>query len=391
MKILAIGFGQCGGRIADEFNNLNNRSKSRRGIEIVTGAFAVNTDTADLSGLSSIKADNKHRILIGGGITKGHGVAKLNELGAEIARGDADKVIDAIRQVEHFYETDAIIVIAGSGGGTGSGAISVMAQRLKQRYVDKPVYAIIVLPFDHEQQVEERTIYNTGVCLKSISSVADAVFLIDNQRFVKKDSSLRNNVEKINQLIVEPFYNLLCAGEEKRKKHIGTKVLDAGDIMQTLSGWTVIGYGKAELSSIKLFSMSPKNFMKKSKETHKGAEAMEEAISELTLLCDPNEAMRALYLLSAPTEEMNVSIVQELGEYVKKLAPNAVIRSGDYPTERGMMDVTIILSQIRELDEVKEFYSKAIEVGQEINRKTATAEDGISETKEASKDIPTLI
>ena len=98
MKVLVVGFGQCGGRIADEFNRINNRSKSRRGIEIITGAFAVDTDTADLSGLSSVKADHKHRILIGGKRTRGHGVAKINELGAKIAREDADKVIDAIRK-----------------------------------------------------------------------------------------------------------------------------------------------------------------------------------------------------------------------------------------------------------------------------------------------------
>ena len=84
-------------------------------------------------------------------------------------------------------------------------------------------------------------------------------------------------------------------------------------------------------------------------------------------------------------------MVQELGEYVKKLAPNAIIRSGDYPTERGLMDVTIVLSQIKELEEVKDFYSQSIEVAQEIRRKTAVAEDSVSETEEASKDIPTLI
>lgn len=391
MKILVVGFGQCGGRIADEFNQLNNRSKRRRGIEIVTGAFAVNTDTADLSGLSSVKADHKHRILIGGERTRGHGVAKINELGAEIAREDADRVIEAIREVERFYEADAIMVIAGASGGTGSGAVSVMAQRFKQRYIDKPVYAIIVLPFEHEQEIEERAIYNTAVCLKSIYSVADAVFLIDNQRFIRKDSSLRNNIEEINQLIVGPFYNLFCAGEEKRKKHIGTKVVDAGDIMQTLAGWTVMGYGKAELSLIKLPSISPKNFMKKSTETDKVSKAMEEAVSELTLQCDPSEAMRALYLLSATAGEMNITMFKELGDYVKKLAPNAIIRSGDYPTERGLMDVVIILSQIRELDKVKEYYSKFAKVAQEIKRKTNATEKSISETEEAFKDIPTFI
>ena len=50
MKVVVMGFGQCGGRVADEFARLNNRARSHRGIEIVTGAFAVNTDAADLSG-----------------------------------------------------------------------------------------------------------------------------------------------------------------------------------------------------------------------------------------------------------------------------------------------------------------------------------------------------
>ena len=57
MKLVVIGFGQCGGRIADNFARLNRKARSRRGIEIVTGAFAVNTDAADLSGLSFIKSD----------------------------------------------------------------------------------------------------------------------------------------------------------------------------------------------------------------------------------------------------------------------------------------------------------------------------------------------
>ena len=74
MKIVVIGLGQCGGRIADEFAKLNNKAKRQRGIEIVTGAFAVNTDAADLSGLTAIKRDYQHRILIGGRKTGGHGV-----------------------------------------------------------------------------------------------------------------------------------------------------------------------------------------------------------------------------------------------------------------------------------------------------------------------------
>ena len=55
MKLMVVGFGQCGGRIADEFARLNRRARGQRGIDIITGAFAVNTDAADLSGLANIK------------------------------------------------------------------------------------------------------------------------------------------------------------------------------------------------------------------------------------------------------------------------------------------------------------------------------------------------
>src|SRR3990172_3768024 len=151
MKLVVIGLGQCGGRIADEFAKLNKRAISQRRIEIVTGAFAVNTDAADLSGLTAIKRDYQHRILIGGRKTGGHGVGKINELGAEIAREDADKVVDAIRTTRRLTEADAFLLIAGAGGGTGSGAIPVLTQQIKERFTDKPVYDLIILPFEHEE------------------------------------------------------------------------------------------------------------------------------------------------------------------------------------------------------------------------------------------------
>ena len=41
MKLVVIGFGQCGNRIADEFARLNRRARGHRGIEITPGVFAV--------------------------------------------------------------------------------------------------------------------------------------------------------------------------------------------------------------------------------------------------------------------------------------------------------------------------------------------------------------
>jgi cell division GTPase FtsZ len=229
--LVVIGLGQCGCRIADEFANLNKTACAQRGIQIVPGAFAVNTDAADLSGLKHIKPDYSYRILIGGRKANGHGVGKINEVGAEIAKSDGDKVIDSIRSVKSLFEADAFLLVASAGGGTGSGSIAIITKLVKERWPDMPVYDCIVLPFEHEQETEERTIYNCATCLKAVNSVADAVLLVDNQRYVAKDFSLMNNLSKINSTIVSPFYNMLCAGEEKKQKYIGAKTLDAGDIV----------------------------------------------------------------------------------------------------------------------------------------------------------------
>ena len=391
MKLVVIGFGQCGGRIADEFARLNRRARGYRGIEIITGAFAVNTDAADLSGLTSIRSDYQHRILIGGRKTGGHGVGKINELGAEIAAEDGDKIVDAIRTARRFFESDAFLLIAASAGGTGSGAIPVITQLIKQRYMDKPVYNLIILPFEHEETTEERTIYNSAVCLKSVNAVADAIILVDNQRYVRKDFSLRNNLAKINALMVEPFYNILCAGEEKKPKHIGAKMLDAGDIIQTLVGWTVIGYGKSPLPLIRLPFERTHNFRKKSTETHKGIHAMDEAISELSLRCNPKDAGRALYLLSAPAKEMNMDLIKELGDYLRDLAPEATIRNGDYPRERGVLDVAVILSELNTVDKVTDYYNKSAGFLSTIKERQEEVKGKLREIEDASKDIPSLL
>lgn len=389
MKLLVIGFGQCGGRVADEFARLGMRARINRKLEIITGTFAVNTDVADLTGLYNIKPDYQHRILIGGQKTSGHGVGKINELGAEIAKEDSDKVIDAIRSSEQFSETDAFLLIAGAAGGTGSGAIPTLTQCLKERYIEKPIYNLIVLPFQHEEEIEGRTIYNSATCLKSIYLVADAVFLIDNQRYISQDSSIRSNLSKINALIAEPFYNLLCAGEEKKPQYIGSRILDAGDIIQTLSGWTVIGCGKSQTSRSRSPFERKSDFRGKVTGTQRGVHAMNKAIGELSLQCNPADAGRGLYLLSAPSKEMDMNLIKELGTYLKDIASEAVIRAGDYPREKDLLSVTVILSELSYSRKIMDYFTRTIDFLTTLKKKKEGIEHkGI---EEAFKDIPTLL
>ena len=391
MKLIVVGFGQCGGRIADEFARLNRRAHVQRGINIVTAAFAVNTDVADLSGLTGIRPDYQHRILIGGRKTGGHGVGKINELGAEIAKEDGDKVIETIRTSKRFVEADAFLLVASAAGGTGSGSLPVITQHLKERYIDKPVYNLIVLPFEHEETTEERTIYNAATCLKSTYLIADAIFLVDNQRYVMKDSPIRNNLAKINASITEPFYNLLCSGEEKKHKYIGAKILDAGDIIQTLTGWTVIGYGKQPISFARQFFSRARDFRNKASEAQKGTQAMDEAVSGLSLKCNPVDSKRALYLVSAPAKEMNVDLIKELGTYLKTLAPEAVIRSGDYPREKSLLDVTVILSELSDVEKIRSYFTKTLSLIAALKKRQEGIESKYKGIEVTLKDIPSLL
>ena len=391
MKLLVIGCGQCGGRIADEFALLNKKARVERGVDIITSALAVNTDIADLSGLSHIKSGYQHRILIGAQKTGGHGVGKMNEMGAEIAREDGDKIIESIRTAKRFSETDAFLVIAGAAGGTGSGAISVITQQLKERYPEKPIYNLIALPFKYEETTEERSIYNVGTCLKSAYLAADAIFLVDNQRYVRKNAPIRNNMAKINRLVVKPFYNLLSAGEETYPKYIGSRVLDAGDIIQTLSGWTVIGYGKTRIPRFRLPFEDKLDFREKSTETQKGTQAMDEALCELSIKCNPPDAKKALYLLTAPPEEMNMDLIKSLSASLKGMATEAIIRSGDYPRGRGSIDVTIVLSELINSRKVMDYFSKTINYISVAKRRQGRIDYEHLGIGEAFKDIPSLL
>jgi len=391
MKLVVIGCGQCGGRIADEFARLNVRSHAQRGVDIITGAYAVNTDVADLSGLTCIRPNYNYRILIGGRKTGGHGVGKINELGAEVAREDADKVLESIRNTKNFTETDAFLVIAGAAGGTGSGSLPVMTQQIKERYLDKPVYNLIVLPFEHEETTEERTIYNVATCLKSAYLVADAIFLVDNQRYAIKDAPILGNLSKINSLITRPFYSLLCAGEEKKQKYIGAKLLDAGDIIQTLVGWTAIGYGKSNVPLLRMPRDWGSDFRKKSEEIQKGIQAMDEAISELSLKCSPADCRRAIYLVSGPSKEMNMDMIKDLGDYMRDLAPEAIIRNGDYPREKGVLDVTVILSELSDVEKIREYYVKSTSLIPQFRKRQEETDSKLRAVEEAAKDIPSLL
>jgi cell division GTPase FtsZ len=391
MKLTVIGLGQCGSRIADQFARLDRKAQVERRTHIAPNVFAVNTDQADLTGLRYIKKDYLHRIIIGLRQTLGHGVGKINELGAELAREDGDKMIDAMKAESGIYESHAFLLVAGTAGGTGSGAIPILAQMIKERYLSKPIYALVVLPFEHEINTEARSVFNTATCLKSIYDVVDAVFLADNQRYVRKDASLINNIDKINKSIAAPFYDLMCAGEVTKHKHVGARTIDAGDLIATIEGWTALGLGRTELPTLRFpWETRKKHFREKAIESFRGSQALDASVSDLSIGCDPKDSSKIIYAISGPPKEMNMDMVKSISEYLKEIAPNALIRGGDFPGEKHFIDVTLVLSQLSSVPKIEMFYQKALQYATDNKVQIQEVRNKIQTLTDLGKGLPSL-
>ena len=392
MKFTVIGLGQCGSRVADHFARINLKARSERGATIAPVVLAVNTDQADLTGLKFIKNDYMHRILIGLRQTLGHGVGKINELGAKLAREDGDKIMDAVKSEPRFYETHAFLLVAGAGGGTGSGSLPVIAKMVRERYISKPVFALSVLPFEHEQYTEDRSVFNSAVCLRSVYNVVDAVFLADNQRYVRKDASLVNNIDKINRQIVEPFYDLMCAGEVTKGKTVGTRTVDGGDIIASLSGWTAFGVGRTELPTLRFpWEIRKKNFREKALESFRGTQALDATLSDLSVACNPSDAGRVMYVIAGPAKELNMDMVKSVSDYVKELSPTAVIRGGDFPGEKHFIDITMMLSELSFVPKIKEYYETATTWTHSHKGQVEEIKKRIDTLDDVGKELPSLL
>ena len=118
---------------------------------------------------------------------------------------------------------------------------------------------------------------------------------------------------------------------------------------------------------------------------------MDQAISELSLECNPVDAGRALYLLSAPDKETNMDIVKELGDYLKDKAPEAIIRYGDYPRKESTLTVSVILSEIKNVSKVRHLYDRFPEVMETKERRERATIAGKNELETASIGIPSLV
>jgi cell division GTPase FtsZ len=354
MRVLAIGIGDCGSRLAGEFTSLNKKARSERRVQIITNAYAVNNDKVSLESTKARYRD-LHTLYVNRTISDFGGIASA---GAELMREEGGRILTGINPSD-FYDTDAILLIAGSAGVIGSGGVPVMIQMLKDRHIGKPIYALIVLPFESDSD-NPQYVYNTAVCLKSVQQVTEAVFLVDNDKYGTKGKTSAKDMNSINREIVLPYYDLLCASEGVDPKLAGARTLGIGDMLQTLTGWTSIGVGMTSFAVSKSFWRGMKSFQEKGTETQKAMEAMSAALGQLSLDFKLEDSRKALYLLSVPAQGANVDMVKVLGNRLREVTNDAEIRGGDFYGSKDCAQVTLVLSGLTYVEIVKNYYDKAV-------------------------------
>lgn len=390
MKVIAVGIGQCGCNIADEFYAINNYARSffGRRVEILTDSYAINTDEADLTGLRFIPKDRHHRIIVGTLRTFGHGVGKINFEAASIMKESYSSITDSIFKSRKFHEADGVVVTASAGGGTGSGSIGWLVKGLKER-TEKPVYSIVVLPFAFEEKgPRSYAVTNTATCLKMVTRYSDGVFLLDNDRFGRTEVGLAQNFRQINQQMVNNFFDLFCAGEEKRQKYIGSKVVDAGDIRQTLADISAIGRGKINLSTF--YRWKRRSFREAVKENLSAAGALSQAENNFSFRIQLKDARRILALVSAPKDVLTLGFLQQITDYLQNKSPDSIVRIGDYPHTGKEVSITLIASQLTEVPRLRNIYLLAEDLFKREEAIEKETEQKITKMYEFSKNLPDL-
>jgi uncharacterized protein (DUF1330 family) len=76
---------------------------------------------------------------------------------------------------------------------------------------------------------------------------------------------------------------------------------------------------------------------------------------------------------------------------MRDIAPEALIRNGDYPRERGMTDVTVILSELSDVEKVRNYYTKSTSLIPEFRKRQEETKSKLKVIEDTSKDIPSLL
>ncbi len=192
IKVVGLGGGGC--------NALNSMISMQQiqGVEFV----AINTDAQAL-----MVNQSPTKVQIGETLTRGLGSGGDPTIGEKAAEESMQKLQDV------FADADMVFLTSGMGGGTGTGAIPVVAQVAKN--VGALTVAVVTKPFSFEG-TRRMVVAEDG--LEKLKDKVDALIIIPNQRLLEvieknmtlqeafklADSVLSQGVQGISDLITMP-------------------------------------------------------------------------------------------------------------------------------------------------------------------------------------------
>lgn len=191
--------------------------------------IAANTDVQSLD-LS--QAD--HKLQLGAKLTKGLGSGSNPEIGKRSAEEDLERIHELIE------DADIVFLTGGLGGGTGSGALPVVAKQLKEKNVLS--IAVVTKPFEFEGK---RRMKIAEEALEKLKKEVDTIIVIPNQKLLAvtdKSMSLIDAFNMVNTIIgqfVKSISEIIA-----HPGHINVDFADIKTIMKNM-GVAVMGTGRA--------------------------------------------------------------------------------------------------------------------------------------------------
>ena len=218
--IKVVGVGGCGNNAVDYMIERN-----IHGVDFIS----VNTD------LQSLKKSQANNIVqIGLHLTKGLGSGARPDSGKQAAIEDKEKLKDAIK------DADMLVITAGMGGGTGTGAAPVIAEIAKELGI--LTVAVVTKPFSFEGKRNQ--IAEEG--LKELRNYVDSLIVIPNEKLMNvlgADVTFINAFSAANEVL----YNSV-SGISDIINHTGLINVDFSDVKTVMAemGSAIIGSGVFE-------------------------------------------------------------------------------------------------------------------------------------------------
>lgn len=327
MRSVIIGIGQCGGKVSSTLVHYDGKENPQNSIE---GVIAINTAKNDLNGLDI------DSLLIGQTDTKGNGVGSNNQKAVEVMREEMNEVMSCVES-KITTTTESIILIAGLGGGTGSGGAPTLADELTDRY-DIPVYVIGVLPSEDEGGLRKR---NAGRSLQTLKKSSDATIVVDNNIWRKKDQTLSDWYKEVNTQIAKRFSLLFRAGRTTNSPT--QSVVDTSEIINTLDTGSVAAIGYGETPTGGSTTQQINNIKTATRKGVKNGLSVSGSV----------ESQTGLLLVSGPPEHLSRKGIEKSRKLLEDELSTHEVRGGDLPLpDSDVVKSLVLLGGIQNSDRI---------------------------------------